>query len=285
MKIHKITKTQIGSRIPKGTAGSVLFINSFGNLAQDNSNLFWDIINKRLGVEVSTPSEKLEVHGNMFLDTDGNKYYSGAGKDMSIYYDGTNGYIKTDEVVPSDLKVSCGANKTIELQETVWDDQQIVLGSVGFGASAPAWTAYKGSEVLAFNKSQDNKIFFTAQLTHKYKLGTNIEFHIHDIPADDTAGVVRWIFTYSWADMGSDFPAESTITSEQTVVVNTADKHIYFDLDELTGTSSGVSSVLLCSLIREGSHANDTYDNDVYLAAMDFHIQLDTIGSRQEGAK
>lgn len=187
--------------------------------------------------------------------------------------------------VNTDLTVGGGDGGTIELLDTVFDDQQINLGVVRLGASAPTWTAYKGSEVLAFNKAQDNKIVFSAQLSHKYKVGSTIEFHLHDVAPDDTAGTVRWILTYSWADISSDFPAESTLTSEQTIIINSADKHIYFDLEGLTGSSSGVSSVLLCSLTREGTHINDDYDNDIYLVAADFHIEMDTIGSRTELTK
>ena len=46
---------------------------------------------------------------------------------MSIYYDGTDANIKTNEVAPSDLIISCGTDKTLELEEIVWDDQQVNL--------------------------------------------------------------------------------------------------------------------------------------------------------------
>jgi hypothetical protein len=40
--------------------GSVLFVDSEGRIAQDNSGLFWDVANKRLGLRV-TPTSPLEV--------------------------------------------------------------------------------------------------------------------------------------------------------------------------------------------------------------------------------
>ncbi|RTL04139.1 hypothetical protein EKK58_11160, partial [Candidatus Dependentiae bacterium] len=51
----------IGSTITSGTPGSILFVNSSGELAQDNSNLFWDDTNNRLGIGNSSPSYKLDV--------------------------------------------------------------------------------------------------------------------------------------------------------------------------------------------------------------------------------
>jgi len=168
---------------------------------------------------------------------------------------------------------------------TVWDDQQIVLGTVKKGSSAPTDIAYKGCQVLAFNPAQDNKIFFTAQLSHKYKLNSTVEFHIHNTVPDNNAGVIRWIFTYSWADVGDDFPTETTITIDQTMSANSQDEHFLFSIGNLTGSASDVSSILLCSLTREGTHGNDTYANDTYLTAMDFHVEYDTVGSREELSK
>ena len=167
---------------------------------------------------------------------------------------------------------------------TVWDDQQVDIGKVHVGASAPTWTAYKGCEVLAFDKAQSNKIYFIIQLTHRYKLNSNIEMHLHTTPADDTAGDVRWVLTVSMADIGDDFPAESTFAAVQTIAANTADKHILFEISGNVGSAAGVSSFLLCSLTRTGG-TDDDYDNDIYLLGLDSHIEMDTMGSRLETSK
>lgn len=172
---------------------------------------------------------------------------------------------------------------------TAWDDQQIIIGGIKFaGASDPTWTAYKGGRVLAFNKAQDNIVYFTAQLTHKYKIDSNISFHIHTVHAAGGVGNSRWNFTHSWADMMADFPGEST-QSETFTSPNDADKHELHEFDDIetnSGAGQKVSSVILCSLQREGTDAvNDTYDDDIYLVAMDFHIEMDTIGSRAEAVK
>jgi multidrug efflux pump subunit AcrA (membrane-fusion protein) len=45
------------------TAGSVPFIGASGLLSQDNSTLFWDNTNKRLGIGTTTPATALEVVG------------------------------------------------------------------------------------------------------------------------------------------------------------------------------------------------------------------------------
>jgi hypothetical protein len=43
------------------TTGSVLFANSGGQVAQDNTNLFWDDSNNRLGIGTASPAQRLDI--------------------------------------------------------------------------------------------------------------------------------------------------------------------------------------------------------------------------------
>lgn len=43
------------------TSGSVLFANSSGRVAQDNTNLFWDDTNNRLGIGTAAPAYRLDL--------------------------------------------------------------------------------------------------------------------------------------------------------------------------------------------------------------------------------
>jgi len=61
------TNTQIGSTIPGGTAGSVLFLGLGGTLAQDNANFFYDDTNNYLGLGTTTPSATLDVQGTAII--------------------------------------------------------------------------------------------------------------------------------------------------------------------------------------------------------------------------
>lgn len=54
----------IGGSITSATAGSVLFAGTSGVLSQDNSNLFWDNTNKRLGIGTTSPGANLSVIKN-----------------------------------------------------------------------------------------------------------------------------------------------------------------------------------------------------------------------------
>lgn len=50
--------------ITGGTAGRILFEGT-GNVLQESSNLFWDQVNNRLGIGTTTPSQTLDVNGNI----------------------------------------------------------------------------------------------------------------------------------------------------------------------------------------------------------------------------
>jgi hypothetical protein len=50
------------------TAGSVPFISANGLLGQDNTNLFWDNTNKRLGIGTNAPSNPLHVNAPVGVD-------------------------------------------------------------------------------------------------------------------------------------------------------------------------------------------------------------------------
>lgn len=58
----------VGAPIPGGTAGSVLFVDSTGKLGQDNSNIFWDAANTRLGIGINSSftATRLQVNGGSF---------------------------------------------------------------------------------------------------------------------------------------------------------------------------------------------------------------------------
>lgn len=57
-----------GNVTPTGfTAGSIAFAGTGGVLSQDNSNLFWDDTNNRLGIGTNSPQSTLDVSGTLRL--------------------------------------------------------------------------------------------------------------------------------------------------------------------------------------------------------------------------
>jgi hypothetical protein len=153
-------------------------------------------------------------------------------------------------------------------------------------ANAPVWRDYLQSQVPAFSPTQVNVLYFTAQLPHSYKEGSNIEFHIHVAYPDNSAGNSTWYFSYSWANIDGNFPVASSVTKRFVASPVVANKHQRVSvISSIDGTGKTVSSVLLCSIQRLGNDSDDNYPSEIYLVSGDFHIQKDTIGSRTENAK
>ena len=190
--------------------------------------------------------------------------------------------IKSTETGDGDLTVITGPGKTLVLATPVWDDLQINIDNAKLpAADAPDYTAYKGGEILRFKKDATNSFPFKAQLSHRYKEGSDIEFHVHIIYPTTGAGNSRWRMTYSWANRGQVFAAETTTTAVTLPASGVADEHTLGEIiASISGAGKTVSSGLICTLTRLGADGADTYDDYVYLFAADFHYQIDTEGSR-----
>ena len=163
--------------------------------------------------------------------------------------------------------------------DTFYDDLQVNPVNAKINKSEePSTYAYKGGYVVGFADAADEVLYFTAQLHHQYKEGTNLNFHLHLIYADGTTGNADWTFTYSWANVHTNFPTESTINTT-TAAPGEADYAAIGSIGELNGTGKNMSSLLICSLTRNGTAGTDTYANTVYVVSMDFHMEMDKPGS------
>jgi hypothetical protein len=167
---------------------------------------------------------------------------------------------------------------------TVWDDLRTTVNAVRLSSTKPpAWTSYKSSEILAFSDQSiagnEEQIFFSVQLPHSYQEGTDITPHIHWVPQDNTGGDVRWLLTYTWANIDGTFSAATPIYINAPAGT-TADKHLMSSFTAIVGSGKTISSMLLCSLTRNSSDVLDTYNGkSAYFLEIDFHYAEDTLGS------
>lgn len=279
--------------------------------------------NTATAIEVTTPSQTTGTIGvqtgieiqpqlygtlnqGLWLSGDGagSDIVLGAGKDVRFYYDGVDLQLNTSIVAPSDLVLSCGTDKTLELAETVWDDLRVPLtaGKLGL-TNPPTWSQYRdngaasiGVYAYAFSDqavaANEEELWFQVQLPHNWKEGTDIKPHIHW--GIKTAGAanefVKWGLEYTWANIDGTIGATTIITSnassaatattsgDTTLVIN---KHYVTDIGTISGTGKTISSMLLCRVFRNSSHADDDLAQDAYGFEVDLHHEIDTLGSRQ----
>lgn len=237
----------------------------------------------------------LVLTNNLYLQADAAKAYYGTGDDMTIWYDGTDGNIKTSDVAASDLVVTCGAGKTIELANTVYDDlPPVPILSAKLGSTAPTLATFvTPTEQYTFDATNDYVIGST-EVTHKYKEGTDISAHIHwatnGVDAGDTG--VKWQLDYTIANsdeaapFSSAFGASVTLTIDTLIPGGTADRsHILSVFSPIiTGTSVKIGAYIVWKLSRIAS-ATAAPAADPFGLAVGFHVQMDTIGSRTVSTK
>ena len=168
-----------------------------------------------------------------------------------------------------------------------WDDVSVPMANAKTpAANAPTWRYLQGGEVPAFSASQVNVIYFSAQLPHSYKEGSNLEFHIHVAYPDALAGNSTWYISYSWANIGDVFPLPAIVTVNDVPSPEIANAHRTVELvANINGAGKKISSILICSIQRLGNTLEDNYPSEIYLISSDFHIVKDTIGSRTESVK
>jgi len=250
----------------------------------------------KVGIGTATPSEKLEVNGSIKLTNDNDSLKLGTADDASITYDGTDMIINSQEVTPSDLIINCGTEKTIELQETVWDDYVTPLGPNNWRGTSnnpvltQLFTNGAGSQGVYANVfSNGDEALMTIQMPHRWKEGTDIYPHIHFMATSDVSPADNFAieFEYAWADQDEDFPANSTMeTVQHSTGENTNNMHqlVNISSNPLEGAGHTISSVLLCRIKRVAADAND-YAGGIAILDFDVHYEIDTFGSRQILAK
>ena len=185
-------------------------------------------------------------------------------------------------------------------EETVWDDLLINSGLFKFaGSNDPTWRDWQpaGSgttfKVLKFEKNDE--IFFSCQMPHTYKNGSDIRVHVHWTPCDrgvaESGNSVGWKIDLSWASINTgSFPA-STTYDMQSVCTGTNDYHEVGALlsPYIDGTGQTISSMLICRLYRTDTGTDDTWvgttTQSPALLQCDFHHEIDMNGSRSEWIK
>ncbi len=172
----------------------------------------------------------------------------------------------------------------LPLEIPVWDDLRVNLNAIKLSqVKPPSWFDLQGCQVLSFSaqgvEANEEIVFFTLFLPHKWKIGTHLHPHVHWVGEDTLSGDVVWKLSYSWANEGDVFGAQTNI---EAAVPNGAvqNEHNISYLPMIVGTGKKFGSLILCSLRRHSSAAEDTFlTKDAYLLEFDMHYQVDRLGS------
>lgn len=168
----------------------------------------------------------------------------------------------------------------------LWEDLRIASSARTTGPNPATLEVFRDTlRAWRFdNGASIKELFFSAQVPHAYKQGTDLKLHIHwgHASAADNGAVV-WQCEYAWANNLSSMPA-STTTAATAANVLAADQYkpMVTPIATLTGTGKEVSSLLLLRLFRDPANAGDTSTANVFMLELDLHYQSDTVGSIAE---
>lgn len=291
--------------IKDGAGGTETLVNDYG-MYIEGLNVA-DTIS--CGIWIEAAASSTNIYGIVLDgDTVGAGIWFGDGQDAVMFYDGSSLYLDLTYVAPSDFGIECGANKTVELINTVIEDMRVPLirGLVG-GTNPPTLAQFMdngagsvGVFAWAFSHqalpADEEQMFLAIQMSHKYKEGTDIVVHIHWTPrvAGAANEFVKWGFEYTWQDVDGTFgnttiitsdastPATATTSGDTTLVV---DKHYVTLIGTISGTGRDISSMLICRVFRNSSHADDDLIQDAFAFELDLHFEVNTMGSRYAFSK
>lgn len=182
----------------------------------------------------------------------------------------------------------------IELTDSVWDDMRVVPGSFDRpGASDPTIQQIQpgggGTATWLYRFEKNNIAAFTVQIPHGWKVGSDIYAHIHWTPGArgvaENGAAVGWKVDYTWADIGGNFGQMNTLDLSD--ACDGVDwKHQMTPEKAISGSGKNtVSSMLICNIKRTDTGDDDTWvgtgTDSPFLLEIDFHFEIDTMGSRE----
>ncbi len=254
---------------------------------------------------IVTPATSLLVYNTNAAITSGVGYY---------YNSGTGGSPTWTKLVTTSssgsttiggatdhTKFEADGTMVSEGAATVWDDVMVFPdGTTKGGSYMPTWTSFRkditnnsqGTMLWMFSPSVEQEVYFTLQVPHGYKVGSDIFPHVHWTTTDansPTGTNVVWGLEYTVASLNNAFPITGAQLTGSAIVggitPSGTHQHLITPLTTMSGSGVGISTIFVCRLFRKVSDALDTYGYSVGLLGVDFHIEKDTNGSRSDFTK
>lgn len=231
---------------------------------------------------IGVADHMLSVRG---LTTDSTKYAFSAydSANTQLFAIRNDGAITAQKITATELNLS----------DSVWTDISVPITSIklGSGSAEPTWTKVTdngagstGLYAYAFDAGTEQEVFFAVEMPHGWKLESDLDVHVHWMPSSTNTGNVVWGLEYYWSNIDGTLGA-STIATATAAGSGTAKKHQYDDIVVISGTGKTLSSHLIGRLFRKAADAADTFTGLAYLLTIGVHIELDSLGSREELSK
>lgn len=201
----------------------------------------------------------------------------------------------------SHLSIEPDGTLVMKGKSTVFNDLMVFPDATSKGGSTtPTWTLFKKNEagnsqgvfLWMFSPTTEQEVYFTVQIPHSYKVGSDIYPHVHWTTTSETLPTgtnVVWGLEYTVMKIGGKF-GNTTISTSNTVIppIGTptlTSQHLITSFPAILGNGIEISTILVCRLYRAVAEPNDTFGFSVGLLGFDIHYESDTQGSHTEFTK
>jgi len=175
---------------------------------------------------------------------------------------------------------------------TTYDDLRVNLANLRSpAAQQPIYEVYNDvCELPAFQSGVFNRLYFTAQLPHSWKQGSDIYFHVHVANPVEIIdpGTSYWKFEYAWANKDETISPSAALYKLITHSTGEDGQHKIIPFATISGTGKTLSSILICSIARLGNNntpgnpaTDDNFGQSVYGLMAGFHFEMDSFGSNE----
>ena len=228
------------------TLGSVPFIGASGALSQDNSNLFFDDTNNRLGIATASPTTPLDVFGSGIIGrlnaTSTNNSYLGFASN------GTNKWSAGNVQSDHRFRIFSEANSAelITILQT---------GEFGIGIANPLTKLHIDGGATALIANLDANVSVAKSVSFRSDNSSRINLEVSGTESGSNAGADFFLRTFT--DAGSLLATPLTITRS-------------------TGAATFSSSVTAKDLIISDTYANDPLISLATTTSGNVEVQLRT---------
>jgi hypothetical protein len=176
-----------------------------------------------------------------------------------------------------------------------WDDLRFPPGQLAIPIRAPDFAQFRddgagsqGVYALQFGDEAvlEEQVFFTAQMPHRWREGSEIEIHVHVTPEDATACNYRMCAEYVIGNTDTAFGATTTTICATFASDGDTTVAQYEDIGDIAMTGYEISTIVHIRVYRNSADAADTCNGKyLWLHEADIHYQVDRPGSRSELTK
>lgn len=166
---------------------------------------------------------------------------------------------------------------------TVWKDEN--AGGVSLAKAAgnqPDLVTINGTNIITYafdGGASLEELHWGNEIQHDYKEGTDLWPHMHFYPTTDAVGDIKFTLEYYIKSKGVT-PVQGT-TSLVTSSGGVAWEEIRINFDDvIDGTNLTIADQAHFRIFRDPTDAQDGYTNDVAIATVGYHYEVDTVGSR-----